>query len=249
MSNGGWLTMARRVLGAWLKREAFDPTLAGVLVNPFYLARRDIAKYLRALAPQVQGRVLDVGCGQKPYVGFFSASEYVGLELDTPENRRKNNADRFYDGRHFPFADFEFDTVLCSQVLEHIFEPSDFLAEIHRVLRPHGVLVLTAPFVWDEHEQPYDYARYSSFGLKYLLSKHGFRVETEQKTLADVSALFQLGNAYLYKVTRTRFALLNLALTAVLMAPVSLLGALLGRVLPGNPDLYLDNIVLLRKEG
>jgi SAM-dependent methyltransferase len=66
-------------------------------------------------------------------------------------------------------------------VLEHVFNPDDFLNEVNRVLKPSGKLLLTVPFVWDEHEQPYDYARYSSFGLRSLLEKHGFSIVKHEK--------------------------------------------------------------------
>jgi SAM-dependent methyltransferase len=236
-------------LRQWLLRQAYDPSYIGVLVNPFYLTRRALARAMRRLAPHVQGRVLDVGCGQKPYMGMLSVSSYTGLEIDTPENRRSKRADAFYDGTHFPFAEGEFDSVLCNQVLEHVFEPDLFVAELHRVLKPGGTLVLTVPFVWDEHEQPYDYARYSSFGLRHLLSKHGFVLDEQIKTLPDIAVLHQLLNAYLYKVLLTRSRVVNLLVTAILMAPVSCAGLLLGRILPNNADLYLDNVVLARKSS
>lgn len=239
--------MLKPVLSRWLSRQMFDPTLAGVLVNPFFLTRRALARAMRGCASHVRGRVLDVGCGQKPYIGMFSMTEYVGLEVDSTENRKNKLADFFYDGRRFPFGDAEFDTVVCNQVLEHVFEPDEFVREIRRVLRPGGALILTVPFVWDEHEQPFDYARYSSFGLRHLLSSQGLVVEEHRKTCADTSVLFQLGNAYLFKVLQTRFRLLNLLLTAVLMAPLSLFGLVAGRLLPRNDDLYLDNIVIARR--
>lgn len=239
----------RSALKNWLLRQAFDPGPAGILVNPFYLARRGLFDSLRACGSRIHGRVLDVGCGQKPYASLFRASEYVGVEVDTPENRRTKRAEFFYDGRTLPFKDAEFDAVLCSQVLEHVFEPDNFLHELNRVLKPGGWLLLTTPFVWDEHEQPFDYARYSSFGLRYVVEKHGFRTEEEHKTLANVAVLFQLANAYLYKVTRSRSRILNLAVTVILMAPVTVVGILARLVLPKNPDLYLDNVMLMRKNG
>jgi hypothetical protein len=115
------------------------------------------------------------------------------------------------------------------------------------VLRPDGCLLLTVPFVWDEHEQPHDFARYSSFGLKALLERAGFVVEAQRKSTADSRVLFQLLNAYLYKITRSRSRALNWLAMLALMAPVNLLGLLLGRLLPANADLYLDNLVLARK--
>lgn len=236
-------------LRQWIRRQAYDPGYLGMLVNPFFLTRRALARAMRQMAPSVQGRVLDVGCGQKPYLGMLSVSSYIGLEIDTPENRRGKRADAFYDGTHFPFDSGEFDSVLCNQVLEHVFEPDMFIAEVHRVLKPGGTLVLTVPFVWDEHEQPYDYARYSSFGLRHLLSKHGFILDREIKTLPDVAVLHQLLNAYLYKVLLTRSPVLNLVITAILMAPISCAGLLFSRILPNNADLYLDNVVLARKNA
>ena len=231
----------------WVRRQMFDPSLAGVFVNPFFLARRALAKAMRQAAHQVRGRVLDVGCGQKPYLSFFDVSDYVGLEVDTPESRSKKQADFFYDGKTFPFGNAEFDSVLCNQVLEHVFEPDEFLSELHRVLKQGGTLVLTVPFVWDEHEQPFDFARYSSFGLKHLLAKHGFTIEYQMKTCADLSVLCQLFNAYVFKVTQTRHSLLNLLLTTLLMAPFSIGGLLTSWILPKNPDLYLDNVLVARK--
>jgi hypothetical protein len=105
------------------------------------------------------------------------------------------------------------------------------------------------PFVWDEHEQPRDYGRYSSFGLTALLGKHGFTVLRHRKTAANVKTIFQLLNAYLYKITVTRSLSLNLCVTLVLMAPFNLLGALLALVTPANPDLYLDNVVLAERRS
>jgi SAM-dependent methyltransferase len=241
--------MLRDALRRWLRRQTFDPTLLGMFVNPFFLTRRALARAMRDQAPRVQGRVLDVGCGQKPYRHMFQASAYLGVEIDTPESRATSQADYFYDGRRLPFQEGEFDTIICNEVLEHVFEPNEFVIELNRVLRDGGTLVLTAPFVWDEHAQPYDYARYSSFGLRHLLRKHGFDIDAHVKTLGNFAMLCQLVNAYIYKVTVTRYPLLNLLLVALFMAPISAFGLLAGRVLPSNGDLYLDNVVAAVKPG
>ena len=236
-------------LRAWRWRQEFEPGRLGWLVNPFYFARQGLLAGLKEFFPQLRGEVLDVGCGSKPYRAMIPATRYVGLEYDTPRARASFAADAYYDGRTFPFADGSFDAVLCSQVFEHVFTPEEFLREIHRVLRPGGVLVLTVPFVWDEHEQPHDFARYSSFGLKALLERAGFVVEAQRKSTADSRVLAQLLNAYFYKITHGENRALNWLAMLGLMAPVNFLGIVLGRVLPGNDDLYLDNIVLARKRS
>lgn len=227
--------------------QQYNPGFAGLWVNPFYLARRGLYQAIAGMAPGLEGRLLDVGCGRKPYQSLFRANEYVGLEIDTPENRAHKQADYFYDGNNLPFPDQSFDGVICNQVLEHVFTPDRFLGEIKRVLKPRGRLLLTVPFVWDEHEQPWDFARYSSFGLKHLLEKNGFDVIEQRKINADVRVLFQLLNAYLFKVLWTRQPVVNLLICAIAMAPFNILGALLYRLLPANPDLYLDQVVLARK--
>jgi len=231
----------------FLHRQQFSPGFAGIWLNPFFLARKGLWRAIGALAPHLRGALLDIGCGGKPYQALFKVQTYTGLEIDSPQARARKVADRFYDGGEFPFESRSFDSAFCSQVLEHVFDPDRFIAEIVRVLKPGGTLLLTVPFVWDEHEQPWDYARYSSFGLKALLERHGLRLVEQHKLSADVGVLFQLINAYLYKITITRFPALNLLVCALLMAPVTLLGLGLSRLLPANPDLYLDQVVLADK--
>jgi SAM-dependent methyltransferase len=168
-------------------KAQFHGSLAGLLLNPFYFARKGLHDNIRALSGELQGRLLDVVCGQKPYRHLFRCDEYVGLELDTPENRATKPADAYYDGKAFPFEDGSFDSVLANQVFEHVFNPGEFLGEIRRVLKPEGKLLLTVPFLWDEHEQPIDFARYSSFGLRHVLENNGFAVLELKKSVAAPS--------------------------------------------------------------
>lgn len=217
-----------------VKKEEFNPGLVGIFTNPFYFARKGLYEHLSHLAPKVKGKVLDVGCGSKPYQLLFSGTQYIGLEL----KGSIRDADYYYDGITFPFEDGEFDTVFSSEVLEHVFRPEQFISEIHRVLKKGGLLLLTVPFVWDEHEQPYDYARYSSFGLHHLLTQGGFDIMEQYKSMNDARCIFQMINAYLYKVSVP---------VAYLLSPfVNIVGELLGAFLPKNDDLYLDNILLAR---
>lgn len=228
-------------------REQFRPSVFGLFLNPFYFARKGLFEHISALAPHVTGRVLDVGCGRKPYESLFRASCYIGLEIDTVQNRKNNKADYFYDGTTFPFGDAEFDSVILNQVFEHVFNPEPFLREVKRVLKDGGILLMSVPFVWDEHEQPCDYARYSSFGLRSVLENNDFVIMEQRKSINDIRVIFQLLNTYLYKITVTGNKIADLLATIVLMAPFNILGALLAKLLPNNDDLYLDNIILAKK--
>lgn len=240
--------MILSTLDSAFRRQMFNPGFLGLFVNPFYFARKELHRHITALSPNIKGKTLDVGCGIKPYKEYCHSTEYIGLEMDSPGSRKHKQGDYYYDGKIFPFANEEFDSVITSQVLEHVFNPDEFLSQIARVLKPKGVLLLTVPFVWDEHEQPFDFGRYSSFGLRHLLEKHSFDIIEYRKSLNDIRIIFQLLNDYLYKKTITNNQWLNYVLTFVLMSPFNILGELLALVLPKNDDLFLDSIVLARRK-
>ncbi len=235
----------------YIQDQQFDPGILGIFINPFYIVRRELRRAMVRMSGRITGRVLDVGCGHRPYERIFKgASEYVGLEYDSPGNRaRFKNIDAWYDGSHFPFADGSFDSVILTQVLEHVFNPDEFLEEVHRVTKPGGTMLLSVPFVWDEHEQPWDYARYSSFGLKHLLEKHGFEIIEHVRTVADLRVPFQLVNCYLHKkLGWIRSYRLRVIAYIVIISPFTILGSVLASILPANKDLYMDNVVLAKKK-
>lgn len=229
-------------------KQDFNPGLLGLFVNPFYFARKGLSEHVIPLLSHIQGRTLDIGCGQKPYEPYTQSSEYIGLEVDLPNDMALKKADVYYNGTIFPFSSEAFDSIVTNQVFEHVFDPSLFMNEMNRVLKKEGVLLLTVPFVWDEHEQPYDFARYSSFGLVHVLKKHGFEILHHSKSMNDIRVIFQMMNGYLYKKTVTRNGYVNLLITLFMMAPLNLFGQLLSYLLPKNNDLYLDNIVLAKKK-
>lgn len=229
------------------RHQMFLPGCLGIFVNPFYFSRAGLRDAIIAMAPQLSGRLLDVGCGTKPYRSLITVDAYIGLDIDCDTSRERGMADYFYDGVSFPFSDETFDCILCNQVLEHVFTPNEFLGEIARVLMPGGKLLLTVPFVWDEHEQPNDCARYTSFGLHALLERNGLKLLQHEKLGADASIIFQLANAYLFKVSQGMPRPVKLLMTVTLMAAINLFGLLARRLLPCNPDLYLDHAVLAEK--
>ena len=231
---------------AFIEKQNFNPGLIGLIVNPFFIARKGLAKEIKSLSGEINGRILDVGCGTKPYLSFFNCTEYIGLEFDTGIDSEKKQADYYYDGKTFPFESESFDSIICNQVLEHVFEPKEFLSEIYRVLKPGGKLLLTVPFVWDEHEQPYDFARYSSFGLIYLFEQCGFKVLKQNKSVSNIAVIFQLLSGYFYKISHRR-KILKWLFTLIIIFPLNLLGIIFGKIFPDNSDLYLDNVILAQK--
>jgi SAM-dependent methyltransferase len=142
-----------------------------------------LTKMLTDLAPQTKGRLLDVGCGQKPYEHIFRpfVDEYVGVEFSetyvrTSSSSRAGKPDFTYDGKTLPFESKTFDTILSIQVLEHTPTPGNLIIEMARVMKDDGLMILTAPFSFRLHEEPDDYYRYSPHALRRLCQDGGLEV-------------------------------------------------------------------------
>jgi SAM-dependent methyltransferase len=140
-----------------------------------WLIRRVLRRFVsRALARYGRGRLLDVGCGSKPYRLYGSnVSEWLGT--DTPASTHPGSCpDVIAPAEELPFGPSSFNTVLCTQVLEHVRYPERALDEMCRVLVPGGHLILTTDFVWHAHADPVDYWRFVPGGMPTLLRDHGF---------------------------------------------------------------------------
>jgi len=119
-------------------------------------------------------RLLDIGCGNQPYRAWFpSVSYYVGCDVTSLNNLADLVA---HADIGVPLSDRTFDTILCTQVLEHLIDPCTLFSESHRILEDDGWLILSAPMYWPHHEEPHDYYRFTRHGLQFMLTKFGFRV-------------------------------------------------------------------------
>lgn len=119
-------------------------------------------------------RILDAGAGDSPYRHLFSHCAYEATDVCMRAERTYDCVTMKCDISSIPVESERYNAVLCTQVLEHVPDPSKALAELNRVLVPGGALWLSAPFYFEEHEQPYDFFRYTKFGLKHLLEQAGF---------------------------------------------------------------------------
>lgn len=229
-------------------KSLFQPTFLGLFFNPFFIIRRGLYNGISQFSSYMHGRLLDFGCGSKPYKALFTVSEYVGADIEVSGHDHRHEAiDVYYDGKTLPFADDSFDSVFSSEVFEHVFNLSQILDELHRVLKPGGHMLLTVPFVWDEHEIPYDFARYTSFGLKHILQEKGFVVVQEKKTTSYVSTLCQMWAAYVYQHIFPKHKILRIALTPLFITPITLCGLLLSVILPKNMNFFHNNVMVVQK--
>jgi SAM-dependent methyltransferase len=140
---------------------------------PRYLNKKYTYRLLLSVRHYAKGRMIDIGCGLRPYQIIFNdrITSYVGL--DWPVSPEKARPDIISDALFLPILDAQADTVLATELLEHLPDPDQFIAEVARILKRSGFLILSVPFLEPLHEEPRDYYRLTPHGLRVLLQRHG----------------------------------------------------------------------------
>ncbi len=227
--------------------KEFKPSIS----HPLYFIRKHLLAYFTKLSPYMKGVMLDFGCGSKPYKSLFSVNEYVGLDYENPGHPHINEQiDVFYNGKDIPFANEHFDSIFSSEVFEHVFHLSDSLKELNRVLRPDGNMLLSCPFTMCEHEEPHDFARYSSFGIKHLLEQNGFEIVEQYKTGNSMQAVAQMKAVYAGRHIYPKFKKIPVIRSIVRVGMISCInikGIIYSKIFPSRNDLYLNNVVVCKK--
>ena len=145
------------------------------IISHNWLIHRIGNRMLQARLPALTGVVLDIGCGERPFEADILrfADAYYGL--DWSNSLHTLSADAIADAnRPLPIRTESVDHVVSFEVLEHLSEPDVMLTEAFRVLKHGGRLTISVPFQWWLHEAPWDYQRFTRYGLEYHLRKAGF---------------------------------------------------------------------------
>ncbi len=241
------MTMIARLKQA-IRKQGFQPPRWAIIINPFFIVRRALYMKVKAVSPDFKGHILDFGCGSKPFSNLFTGAEtYIGVDVEVSGHDHKDSViDVLYDGRILPFPDQRFDNVVAFEVFEHIFNLEEILIEIRRVTKPGGCLLFSVPFGWDEHERPFDFARYTTFGLKHIIERTGYETVSIERTNSFVAAVGQLVVLYVYFITRSRYEAINKAVQLLVVFPMMAVAVVLGRVLP-KIDTFFSGIVVIAR--
>lgn len=144
--------------------------------DSYYLHYLSLIKDLKyAIDKYSRDRLLDIGCGNKPYENLFKGkvTQYFGCDIIQSS---LNKADLICEATNIPLVDASFDTIFSTQTIEHIADHQSFINESFRLLKPGGYFIISGPMYWPLHEEPYDYFRFTKHGYKYILEKAGFDV-------------------------------------------------------------------------
>ena len=150
--------------------------------NHYYLVYKPLIRdIIYAINNYSIGRVLDLGCGNKPYKKLFEGKcdEYIGCDI---VQSSENCVDIICEATNIPQANNSFDTIFCTQVIEHVDDHNKLLEEMYRLLKPNGHVILSGPMYWHIHEAPHDFFRFTKYGFKYIFEKQQFEI---METLAN----------------------------------------------------------------
>ena len=230
-----------------------DAYLSRTPFHAGYWVRTRIDNAIKSHADEGHGVLLDVGCGIKPFETTFApyVERYIGLEYSPESGYLGNKADFCGDAAFLPLADESVDTILCTEVMEHVSNPEKTIEEFARVLRPGGTLITTAPFFFPIHDT-YDFFRYSPDGLAAIMNRHGLEVEKVLPLSGTAVTLAAMFNLYWYELgfiwTKWLYPI-GLVLRPVLWLlcfVVNLLGGIFEKIVPSK-HMAFNHLTIARK--
>ena len=223
------------------------------ITNAFYLNWRQLSNSMKAALPYLRGRCVDVGAGTAPYQQMVSqrVDEYIVADYsDTRQSMfaRENSQFIEADVLNLPFEDQSMDSVLFTQVLEHVTQPARALDEIRRILKKEGVLIISVPFIFQAHAEPYDYWRFSEYGIRRLILEREFEIlEFHYQGYFGTSVMSML-NGYIWQLSSKQKWIRNFLLLPFILL-IFVMNNILGMLMDKIPlKAYSPNFFLICKK-
>ena len=162
----------------------YNPSFINIQLNHHtlyvYSVRKLLHESLDKHLNKFKGTLLDLGCGEMPYRQYIldknkKVTKYIGVDVNFNKVHQLIKPDLYWDGHKIKLKENSIDTVIATELFEHIPNIGEVLAEIYRILKPSGLLYLTVPFIWPLHEVPYDEFRYTPYSLERFIAQAKFK--------------------------------------------------------------------------
>lgn len=223
--------------------------------HPQWFVHRQQTKTLNYIKSSLTNTVLDIGCADQYLENYLvQNSYYIGLDyLKTTDEMYHTTPTIYGDAQNLPINDSSVDSVALLDVLEHLNKPENCIKEIYRVMKTSGVLCLQVPFIYPIHDAPYDYHRWTLFGLTNLLKSNSFKIETTHSQ-GNISETFSLlTNIGLAKITLDLIKISKIfgivvPIISILVFITNLIGFLLGKVCKNNTFMPFGYLLICTKK-
>lgn len=148
----------------------------------------------RVLKQYAKGRLVDLGCGKAPLYMIYKsiATEITCVDWSNTSHGMSHLDIEADLNENLPLASNRYDTVLLTDVMEHIHAPEHLIKEIKRILCTNGRLIGTVPFSYRLHEEPHDYYRYTIYTLQRMAENNGFAIEILEAYGSGTDVLFDV---------------------------------------------------------
>ncbi len=195
--------------------------------------------------------VLDFGCGDSRYRALIEKkNKYTGLDIkENSFPKESKAADVFWDDKTLPFEDESFDIIICTEVLNQVDDIDNTINELKRVLKKGGKLFITMVFIFGEQDIPYDFTRFTSFGIKKIFEKKNFKVVEFKKLLKGKNSIIQIIESefkkYINEKCSKNFKFLFQFFFKIILLAIKLLFKFLPKDIFYN--LHTVNLIILEK--
>jgi SAM-dependent methyltransferase len=227
--------------------KEFRPNIS----KSYYLTRSLLLKAMEKHSHDLYCRnIMDFGAGSSPYKDLFLCLDYTTVDFEGKgHDHSQEKIDVFWNGKKLPFEDGKFSNIISTEVFEHIFNLPETLKELHRVIKEHGYMLVTCPFVIAEHEQPNHFANYTEYGIKHLLKQAGFTITYYEKIGTSIQSQMQMFMSYLDSYVICKFKRIGLydVVVPIVFTILNLWTMFLNFILPKRYDAFLNHVIICQK--
>ncbi|GIW65422.1 MAG: hypothetical protein KatS3mg093_401 [Candidatus Parcubacteria bacterium] len=207
-----------------IKNKTIRERIKPIILDPGFLLTYSNLRTFKNIFNYIKNenlKILDLGCGYKPFKQFFSSSsEYIGIDFGAESAEPDIVLD--LNIQKLPFFNDYFDIVIISETLEHLYNIHFVIREAVRVVKKGGLIFISTPFIFPEHGHPFDFFRYTAYFYDQIAKEYGLKIITLRKATTIIGSWFFLTNIVIF------YLISKIPLMKIVFYPVFVINNILG---------------------